>query len=65
MNTNMERITRLAYVLRSYAQTDAQKKLVEHFTNGNQTTDAERILELTSAIYNGIAYGNWPWSNPL
>ena len=61
MSVNAERITKLASILRSYAPTEIEKKLVDNFTSTHQTTDAERILELTSAIYNGLAYGNWPW----
>jgi len=56
-----KRIGTLAAILKSYADSPAAEKLVDNFTSRKDTTEAEIIFELVSAIYDGIAYGNWPW----
>jgi hypothetical protein len=61
MTINGERIHSLRTVLESYAETPEDKQFLIHFTNRNQTTDKEIILELVNAIHDGLAYGNWPW----
>lgn len=61
MTINSERIKSLAMVLDSYASTMEEKKMVLNFTNMSETTENEVIFQLTSAIYDGIAFGNWPW----
>lgn len=58
---NERRISNLYEVLKSYAPNPSAIEACQHFTNKSQTTQQEIILELTSAIYDGLAYGNWPW----
>jgi len=60
--TNNERIVHLLEVLQSYAPPTAEgERMVAHFASRHQTTDEERILELVGTLYDGVAYGNWPW----
>ena len=61
MTHNAERIQKLAQVLRSYMRTSDDEKYIKNFTSGHQATEAEIVLQLIGALYDGIAYGNWPW----
>ena len=64
MTSNKARIAHLIVVLDSYAPETAEaKKMIDEIVNRNDrhVTDAERILELVGTLYDGVAYGNWPW----
>jgi len=58
-----DRIELLLGVLRSYAPSEEEgKKIERNFGSTADTTMREILIELTSALYNGLTYGNWPWS---
>lgn len=62
MELNDRRIANLYEVLKSYAATPEQIRACQHLVVRDESTPREMILELTTAIYNGIVYGNWPWT---
>lgn len=62
MTQNQERIKVLSEVLQSYAPTPKDMLLVDRFTSKIDTNDAERLLGLVGALYDGLSFGNWPWT---
>jgi hypothetical protein len=59
---NQERINRLASVLRSYSPGVPGDKAVDSIVTRKLTTEREKIFELVTAIFNGVAFDTWPWS---
>lgn len=56
---------RLQCILADYATTLAQSNKVAEYVNAlrrncKDETDLER--NIVGAIYDGLAYGNWPWT---
>lgn len=58
-----QRISNLYEVLKSYAPDDDARAICQKFIYKTENRK-ELILNLVTAITDGLLYGNWPWCYP-
>jgi hypothetical protein len=59
--TDDQRVGNLYEVLKSYAPNKDALKICQNLIQRQGVNSKENVRELVSAIYDGLAYGNWPW----
>lgn len=62
-NDNRIRIHHLTELLRTYAQNDHQRQVLEDLAKEAEAAGGEEevIKTLSGALHEGLVYGNWPW----
>jgi len=61
--TDNQRVMALAKIIRSYAPTKKDDRiLMEGIERQKDLTDAEILKDLSCTLQDGLYYGNWPWN---